>query len=120
MSSVSVANVDPVTANPHPHSHAHDHSHAQTNGQNKPNGTPANGLTSRSPEFETLHMFLQSHFGDVSAPSTGDDDDLWVMDVKVDKVTARVDLISMVSGAPLLVIRKGQRISPFPGPAEHS
>lgn len=46
-------------------------------------------------------MFLEAHFGDVSIPrkgrKDGNDDDLLVMDVVVDNVIARVDLISMVS-----------------------
>jgi len=46
-------------------------------------------------------MFLQGHFGDVSKPQTqmveADEDELFVMDVKLDGVVARIDLISMVS-----------------------
>lgn len=45
-------------------------------------------------------MFLQAHFGDVSLPQhsveDGEEDDLLVMDVRVDDVVARIDLISMV------------------------
>jgi hypothetical protein len=41
-------------------------------------------------------MFLEAHFGDVSIPNTGEEEDWLVMDVKVDDVVARVDLISMV------------------------
>lgn len=46
-------------------------------------------------------MFLEAHFGSVSTPKTsvedGEEDELLVMDVVVDDVVARVDLISMVS-----------------------
>lgn len=46
-------------------------------------------------------MFLEAHFGDVSIPRTevpeGEEDDLLVMDVTVDGIVARIDLISMVS-----------------------
>ena len=41
-------------------------------------------------------MFLEAHFGDVTVPNTGEEEDWLVMDVKVDDVVARVDLISMV------------------------
>lgn len=46
-------------------------------------------------------MFLEAHFGDVEMPKAtvqdGEEDDLMMMDVKVDDLTARVDLFSMVS-----------------------
>lgn len=46
-------------------------------------------------------MFLEAHFGNVTEPKTevpeGEEDDLLVMDVKVDDHVARIDLISMVS-----------------------
>lgn len=41
-------------------------------------------------------MFLEAHFGDVTVPNTGEEEDWLVMDVKVDDTVARVDLISMV------------------------
>ena len=41
-------------------------------------------------------MFLEAHFGDVTVPNTGEEEDWLVMDVKVDDDVARVDLISMV------------------------
>jgi len=41
-------------------------------------------------------MFLEAHFGHVTVPNTGEEEDWLVMDVKVDDVVARVDLISMV------------------------
>jgi hypothetical protein len=41
-------------------------------------------------------MFLEAHFGNVTVPNTGEEEDWLVMDVKVDDVVARVDLISMV------------------------
>lgn len=45
-------------------------------------------------------MFLEAHFGEVTTPKTtvadGEEDDLLVMDVRVDNLTARLDLISMV------------------------
>lgn len=41
-------------------------------------------------------MFLEAHFGDVTVPNTGEEEDWLVMDVKVDDFVARVDLISMV------------------------
>ena len=51
-------------------------------------------------DFARLRMFLEAHFGDVSSPrrqvARGDEDELLVMDVTVDGVIARVDLISMV------------------------
>jgi cleavage and polyadenylation specificity factor subunit 3 len=50
-------------------------------------------------------MFLEAHFGDVSTPKTsvadGEEDELLIMDVKVDDHIARVDLISMVSDSRL-------------------
>ena len=77
-----------VTSNPHPHSHT-SHSDAQTN------------VNAPSDEFAALYMFLQAHFGDVSQPQTqlvdGDEDELLVIDVSVDGIVARVDLISMVT-----------------------
>lgn len=48
-----------------------------------------------------MHLFLQSHFGDVSAPRLSlhngedDEDDLMVVNVRVDEEVARVDLINM-------------------------
>jgi hypothetical protein len=42
-------------------------------------------------------MFLEAHFGDVTIPDTSEEEDWLVLDVKVDDVVARVDLISMVS-----------------------
>ena len=58
-------------------------------------------------EFKRLRMFLEAHFGDVSIPRTevpeGEEDDLLVMDVTVDGIVARIDLISMVSPASHLV-----------------
>ena len=82
-----------VTSNPHPHSHSHSHSHAHshavTNGEN--------GDASDTEDFERLRRFLTAHFGDVSMPSEDDDDALLVIDIKVDNLEARVDLITMVS-----------------------
>jgi cleavage and polyadenylation specificity factor subunit 3 len=79
-----------VTSNRHPHSHSHSHSHthAVTNGENGDNS---------SEDFERLRRFLTAHFGEVSMPSDGDDDSLLVIDIKVDNLEARVDLITMVS-----------------------
>lgn len=51
-------------------------------------------------ELDKLHLFLQAHFGDVSVPKRtaleGEEDDLLMMGIKLDGVTANVDLISMV------------------------
>jgi hypothetical protein len=47
-------------------------------------------------DYERLKMFLEAHFGDVTMPDTGEEEDWLVLDVKVDDVVARVDLISMV------------------------
>jgi len=81
-----------VTSNPHPHSHSHSHSHAHshavTNGEN--------GDASDTEDFERLRRFLTAHFGDVSMPSEEDDDALLVIDIQVDNLEARVDLITMV------------------------
>jgi len=45
-------------------------------------------------------MFLEAHFGDVSQPQTqmvdGKEDELLVIDVTVDGIVARIDLISIV------------------------
>ncbi len=87
-----------VTSHPHPHAH-HDH---------------APGSSS---DFDTLHMFLEAHFGDVSRPGVAshppdgaerngdgngdadaekdENDDLLAMTVRVDGAEATVDLISM-------------------------
>lgn len=51
-------------------------------------------------DYERLRMFLEAHFGDVTVPNTGEEEDWLVMDVKVDDVVARVDLISMVRQLP--------------------
>lgn len=68
----------------HPHSHSHSHSHSQ----------------SHTADFDRLHTFLTAHFGNVSEPrhtvDGGSEDELLVMDVDVDGVIARIDLISMV------------------------
>lgn len=81
-----------VTSNLHPHSHSHSHSHALshavTNGEN--------GDASDTEDFERLRRFLTAHFGDVSMPSEDDDDALLMIDIKVDNLEARVDLITMV------------------------
>lgn len=50
-----------------------------------------------------MRMFLEAHFGDVVIPDTGEEEDWLVLDVKVDDVVARVDLISMVRGVDLLL-----------------
>ena len=46
-------------------------------------------------------MFLGAHFGDVSNPRRmtvdGDEDELLTMDVIMDGIVARIDLLSMVS-----------------------
>lgn len=85
-----------VTTNPHPHAH-HDHSAGDAS------------------DFDTLHMFLEAHFGDVTRPAVageskpktnGEDaaaadpdadenDNLLAMKVSVDGAVATVDLISM-------------------------
>ncbi|TXT04239.1 hypothetical protein VHUM_04237 [Vanrija humicola] len=70
-----------LTSSSHKHSHKHSHGEGEAH------------------DFETLHMFLEAHFGDVSHPETqvadGDEDNLLVMKVTVDGVVATVDLISM-------------------------
>lgn len=72
-----------VTNNPHPHA-CHHHSSGEEN-----------------KDYETLHLFLEAHFGEVTQPAAtvadGEEDDLLVMRVTVDGVVATVDLISMVS-----------------------
>lgn len=78
---------------PHHRSCGHSHggsskSHAQS--------SPLPGTD----ELDKLHLFLQAHFGDVSVPKRtapeGEEDDLLVMEIKLDGVTANLDLISMV------------------------
>ncbi|RSH94523.1 endoribonuclease ysh1 [Saitozyma podzolica] len=58
-----------------------------------------NGSSPSSDEFDDLRLFLEAHFGEVTAPNRtvedGDEDELLVMDVDVDGTKARVDLISM-------------------------
>ncbi|BEI99005.1 hypothetical protein CcaverHIS631_0400480 [Cutaneotrichosporon cavernicola] len=88
-----------LTSHSHPHAH-HDHEPGS------------------SSDFDTLHMFLEAHFGDVSRPGEAghppdeegnvdakgdedgegekdDNDDLLAMTVRVDGAEATVDLISM-------------------------
>jgi cleavage and polyadenylation specificity factor subunit 3 len=81
-----------VTSNPHPHS-CHAHPHPQTHSHAAPS-VKGNG------SFDDLRLFLEAHFGEVTAPKRtvedGDEDELLVMDVDVDGTKARVDLISMV------------------------
>lgn len=76
-----------VTTNPHPHA-CHHHESGNEN-----------------PDYDTLHMFLEAHFGEVSKPTSsvpdGSEDDLLVMRVTVDEVVATVDLISMVGTEPV-------------------
>lgn len=105
-----------LTSAPHPHSHSHSHSHAhsgshghdgqaesgppRTKPRKKPGQVKMEGSKPVVPaDFERLHMFLSSHFGDVSEPQIAldgeDEDDLMVIDVRVDGRLARVDLISM-------------------------
>jgi cleavage and polyadenylation specificity factor subunit 3 len=88
------AHISLVTSNPHPHScHAHSHPHADPSAK-------GNGSSPSSDEFDDLRLFLEAHFGEVTAPKrtveNGDEDELLVMDVEVDGTKARVDLISMV------------------------
>ena len=79
-----------MTSKPHTHSH-HDHSHPVPEASK---GTESQELHE---DHERLRMFLEAHFGDVTIPNTGEEEDWLVIDVKVDDVVARVDLISMVS-----------------------
>jgi hypothetical protein len=81
-----------VTSKPHIHSH-HEHPHPNLNSEptEKTNGGELHE------DYERLRIFLDAHFGNVTIPTTGEDDDWLVMDVKVDDVVARVDLISMVT-----------------------
>ncbi len=85
-----------MTSTPHPHSHR-SHSYSQPNAKANGNG---NGNGNIHDEFATLHMFLEAHFGDVSQPQTqmvdGKEDELLVIDVTVDGIVARIDLISIV------------------------
>jgi cleavage and polyadenylation specificity factor subunit 3 len=87
-----------VTSNPHPHS-CHAHPHPQTHSHAAPS-VKGNGSSPSSDEFDDLRLFLEAHFGEVTAPKRtvedGDEDELLVMDVDVDGTKARVDLISMV------------------------
>jgi cleavage and polyadenylation specificity factor subunit 3 len=78
-----------VTSTAHPHSHGH--SHHSHDGSIKDRGTAATAA-----EFQDLHLFLSSHFGNVTQSILkGDEDDLLTMDVTVDGVKARLDLITM-------------------------
>lgn len=70
-----------VTTHPHPHSHGHSHE---------------NGDSHELSDFDTLQMFLEAHFGDVTRPPSGDEDEQ-TMKVTVDGDVATLDLISMVS-----------------------
>jgi cleavage and polyadenylation specificity factor subunit 3 len=47
--------------------------------------------------FDRLQRFLTAHFGEVTVPPRDDDEGLWVIDIHVDDLTARLDLISMGS-----------------------
>ena len=76
-----------VTSNPHPHSHSPSHTHTITHGETGDNS---------SDDFERLRRFLAAHFGEVTMPSENDDDSLLVIDIKVDDLDARVDLITVV------------------------
>ncbi|KAK1927405.1 putative cleavage and polyadenylation specificity factor [Papiliotrema laurentii] len=80
-----------LTSNPHPHSHSHSHSHSHA----EPDG-PADSLVSGD-DIERLRLFLTAHFGQVDKPSNENDDsdDLLALEIKVDNLTARLDLISM-------------------------
>jgi len=78
-----------VTSKPHTHSH-HDHPHPE------PETTENRNNEELHEDYERLRMFLEAHFGHVTVPNTGEEEDWLVMDVKVDDVVARVDLISMV------------------------
>lgn len=49
-----------------------------------------------SDDLKRLEAFLMAHFGQV-APSTDEDDGLLALDITVDNLKARLDLISMVS-----------------------
>ncbi|WWD16619.1 endoribonuclease YSH1 [Kwoniella shandongensis] len=77
-----------TTPHHHAHGHGHNHDHSESNGDGHIHS-----------EFEKLAMFLEAHFGEVSGPNTsvpeGEEDDLLVMEVKVDNAIARIDLISM-------------------------
>jgi cleavage and polyadenylation specificity factor subunit 3 len=124
-----------VTSTPHPHSHSHSHSHPPSHStsedqhshatpkpkpkaksNSKPTSTPDVTTPKPSPtqqtEYARLHLFLNAHFGEVTAPrltlahgdaaadaeasvDADDEDNLMVMDVRVDGKLARLDLISM-------------------------
>lgn len=78
-----------VTANPHPHSHSHGHSHSH----DEPNGDASTIVS--ADDLERLKVFLTAHFGQV-APSSDEDDGLLALDITIDNLKARLDLISMV------------------------
>lgn len=88
-----------VTSTPHSHSHSHTHSHPDSTAV-VPHESNNHFYPGNNPEFDTLHLFLSAHFGQVSKPLVevvdGEEDELLVMDVQVDDKIARVDLISMV------------------------
>lgn len=85
-----------VTSNTHPHSHSHSHPH-------KEESKSIDTIVSAD-NLERLRLFLQAHFGEVVKPSNveGDDSDLLALDIKVDDVEARLDLLSMVRLTPTL------------------
>lgn len=56
-----------------------------------------NTVKATDEKFERLQRFLTAHFGEVTVPPRDDDEGLWVVDIQVDDLTARLDLISMVS-----------------------
>lgn len=86
-----------VTSNPHPHSHSHSHSHRHAHEHATNGGTEVVVVKPLDERFERLQRFLTAHFGEVTVPARDDDEGLWVIDIHVDELTARLDLISMVS-----------------------
>lgn len=82
-----------VTSNPHPHSHSHGHGHGHSHSEK----TTEDSFVSAD-DLERLRLFLKAHFGQVDKPSKDEDEsDLLALDIKVDDLKARLDLISMVS-----------------------
>jgi cleavage and polyadenylation specificity factor subunit 3 len=100
-----------VTSRPHEHSHNHDAVH-RDNEDNQERGQANSSTSTRSldNEISRLLIFLSAHFGPIAPPLTteqpGKEDDLLVIDISVDGIVARVDLMTMVVTCSNVGLRK--------------
>lgn len=74
-----------------PHEHAHPNCHAK----------PSLASATLADDIQRLRAFLSAHFGEVSDPELtekpGKEDELLMIEVTVDDLVARIDLVTMVS-----------------------